>query len=59
LANHTGLSGVIDSFLFAQRALEMFRSALPEGAPRSCLDRLSKHLTKILWETRELTFPAE
>jgi integrase len=55
----TGLNGVIDSLLFAQRALEMFRRALPEGAPRRCLDRLSNRLTKILSETRKLTTPVE
>lgn len=49
-----GLSGVIDSLLFAQHALEMFRRTLPEGSPRRCLDRLSNRLTKILAKTRKL-----
>ena len=36
-----GLDGVIDSLLFAQHAIEMFRRSLPDGPPRRCLDRLS------------------
>jgi hypothetical protein len=41
----TGLGGVIDSLLAAQHVLvvlEMFRRALPDGASRHRLDRLSK-----------------
>jgi len=53
----TGLDGVIDSLLAAQHALEMFRRALPIGAARSCLDRLSNRLTKIATEARKLGTP--
>ena len=53
----TGLNGVIDSLLAAQHALEMFRRALPIGAARSCLDRLSNRLTKIATEARKLGTP--
>jgi site-specific recombinase XerD len=50
----TGLDGVIDSLLAAQHVLEMFRRALPDDASRSCLDRLSNRLTKIVTEVRKL-----
>ena len=53
----TGLDGVIDSLQAAQHALEMFRRALPIGAARSCLDRLSNRLTKIATEARKLGTP--
>jgi integrase len=49
-----GLNGVVDSLLFAQHSLEMFRRSLPEGHPRHHLDRLTNRLTKILAETRKL-----
>jgi site-specific recombinase XerD len=49
-----GLDGVIDSLLASQHALEMFRRPLPKGTSRSCLDRLSNRLTKILKEARKL-----
>src|SRR5499433_907607 len=49
-----GLDGVIDSLLFAQHAIEMFRRSLPEGAPKHRLDQLANRLTKILAETRKL-----
>jgi site-specific recombinase XerD len=50
----TGLGGVIDSLLAAQHVLEMFRRALPDGASRRRLERLSNRLTKILSEARQL-----
>ena len=56
-ASRPGLNGVIDSLLTAQHVMEMFRRALPDGAPRRCLDRLSNRLTKILSEARELNIP--
>ena len=49
-----GLEGVIDSLLFAQHAIEMFRRSLPNGAPKHRLDQLANRLTKILAETRKL-----
>lgn len=52
-----GLHGVIDTLLTAQHVLEMFRRTLPNGAERSCLDRLSNRLTKILAEARKLATP--
>ncbi len=53
----TGLDGVIDSLQATQHALEMFRRALPIGAARSCLDRLSNRLTKIITEASKLRTP--
>jgi integrase len=58
ISPRTGLAGVIDSLLFSQHAMEMFRRSLPDGPPRRCLDRLSNRLTKILSEARKLN-PAE
>jgi integrase len=52
-----GLDGVLDSLLGAQHALEMFRRRLPAGASRTCLDRLSNRLTKILTEAKKLKTP--
>jgi integrase len=52
-----GLDGVVDSLLFAQHAIEMFRRSLPEGTSRNCLDRLSNRLTKILSEARKFNPP--
>jgi hypothetical protein len=46
-----------DSLLATQHVLEMFRRALPNGASRRHLDRLSNRLTKILSEARKLTTP--
>jgi hypothetical protein len=37
----------------------MFRAALPDGAPRHCLGRLSNRLTKILSEARKLDAPKQ
>lgn len=51
----TGLGGMVDSLLFAQHAIEMFRRSLPEGPPRRSLDRLSNRLTKILSQVRKLS----
>ena len=47
---------MIDSLLFAQHAIEMFRRSLPDGAPKHRLDQLVNRLTKILIlaETRKL-----
>ncbi len=52
-----GLDGLIDSLLATQHVLEMFRRALPDGASRRRLDRLSNRLTKIVLETRKLRTP--
>jgi site-specific recombinase XerD len=52
-----GLDGVIDSLRAAQHALEVFRRTLPTGTPRSCLDRLSNRLTKIIAEMHKLGTP--
>jgi integrase len=57
ISPRAGLDGVVESLLFAQHAIEMFRRSLPDGPPRRCLDRLSNRLTKILFETRRLTPP--
>src|SRR5664279_802607 len=50
-----GLHGVVESLLFSQHAIEMFRRSLPDGPPRRCLDRLSNRLTKILSQARRLS----
>src|SRR5258705_9948579 len=49
-----GLDGVIDSLLFAQHAIEMFRRSLPNNTSKRRLDQLANRLTKILAETRRL-----
>jgi hypothetical protein len=49
-----GLGGVVDSLLFAQHAIEMFRRSLLDGAPKHRLDQLANRLAKILAETRKL-----
>ena len=54
ISPRAGLEGVVDSLLFAQHAIEMFRRSLPDGPPRHRLDHLSNRLTKILSETRKL-----
>ena len=54
LSPRSGLAGVIDSLLFAQHAMEIFRRSLPNGAPKLRLDQLANRLTKILTETRKL-----
>ena len=41
-------------FARPQHVLEMFRRPLPNSSSRSCLDRLSNRLTKILTEARKL-----
>jgi len=50
-----GLDGVLDSLLYAQHGMEMFRRSLPDGPPRRCLDRLSNRLNKILSLARKLS----
>ncbi len=52
-----GVNGIVDSLLFTQHAIEMFRRSLPEGPSRNCLDRLSNRLTKIVSEARKLSPP--
>ena len=54
ISPRAGLEGVVDSLLFAQHAIEMFRRSLPDGQPRHRLDQLSNRLTKILSQTRKL-----
>jgi integrase len=54
ISSRAGLEGVLDSLLFAQHAVEMYRRSLPDGPPRHRLDHLSNRLTKILSETRKL-----
>jgi hypothetical protein len=49
-----GLDGVVDSLLFAQHAIEMFRRSLPNGASKHRLHQLANRLTKILTEIRKL-----
>ena len=57
ISPRAGLDGVIDSLLFAQHTIEMFRRSLPDRPPRRCLDRLSNRLTKIVIEARKLDTP--
>jgi hypothetical protein len=49
-----GLDGVVDSLLFTQHAIEMFRRSLPDTAAKHRLDQLADRLAKILAETRKL-----
>jgi hypothetical protein len=49
-----GLDGVVDSLLFAQHAIEMFRRSLPDAGPKHRLNQLANRLTKILAATRKL-----
>jgi integrase len=49
-----GLAGVIDGLAGAQHVMEMFRRALPDGPTRTCLDRLSNRLTKIVTLAKSL-----
>jgi site-specific recombinase XerD len=51
----TGLDGVMDAIFGAQHVLEMFRRTLSNGAMRTCLDRLSNRLTKIIAEAKRLS----
>jgi hypothetical protein len=57
ISPRAGFDGVVDSLLFAQHAIEMYRRSLPDCPPRHRLDRLSNRLTKILCETRKLNPP--
>ena len=45
ISPRAGLEGVVDSLLFAQHAIEMFRRSLPDGPSRHRLDQLSNRLT--------------
>lgn len=54
LSPRGGLDGVVDSILFAQHAMEIFRRSLPNGASKHRLDQLANRLAKILTETRKL-----
>ena len=55
ISPRAGVEGVVDSLLFAQHTIEMFRRSLPDGPARHRLDQLSNRLTKILSETRKLS----
>ena len=50
-----GLDGVIDALFGAQYVLEVFRRTLHNSATRTCLDRLSNRLTKIIGEAKSLS----
>jgi hypothetical protein len=54
LSQRAGLDGVVDSLLFAQHAIEMFRRSLPDTAAKHRLDQLANRLAKILAETHQL-----
>jgi site-specific recombinase XerD len=47
-------TGVIHALLATQHVMEMFRRSLPPGKVRSCLDRLTNRLTKILAQIKKL-----
>jgi site-specific recombinase XerD len=51
----TGLNGVIDALSVAQHVLEMFRRTFSNSVTRTCLDRLSNRLTKIIAEAKKLS----
>ena len=51
----TGLDAIRDALLAAQHAMEMFRRSLPNGDHmRSCLNRFSNRLSKILAQIKKL-----
>jgi hypothetical protein len=50
----TGLDGLVDSLLATQHLMLVFRRSLPNGPPRTRLNRLANRLTKILTETQKL-----
>jgi integrase len=50
-----GLDGVIDALFGAQHVLEMFRRTLSNGLMRTCLNRLSNRITKIISEAKRLS----
>jgi integrase len=52
-----GLSGMVDSLLAAQQAMETFRRSLSAGPSRNTLDRLANRLAKILSKARKLQTP--
>jgi integrase len=54
-----GLEGVIDSLLYAQHAVEMFRRDQAQGPLRSNLDRVANRLCKLLALTRKFATPEE
>jgi hypothetical protein len=43
------------ALLGAHHVLEMFRRTLPNGLTRTCFDRLSNRLTKIVAEAKRLS----
>jgi len=51
----SGLAGVGDALFSAHHVLEMFRRTLPNGLTRTCLDRLSNRLAKIIAEAKRLS----
>jgi integrase len=57
ISPRAGLDGVIDSLLYAQHTLEMFRRGLPGNALRHFLDRIANRLCKILSQTRKFATP--
>ena len=50
-------TGVLDSLLLTQHALEMFRRTLSNATLRRSYDRLANRLSKILSEARKLAAP--
>jgi site-specific recombinase XerD len=50
----SGFAGVVDVLSGAHHVLEMFRRTLPHSTARTCLDRLSNRLTKIIAEAKKL-----
>jgi site-specific recombinase XerD len=53
------LPGLVQALHTAQHVLEMFRRALPDGAPRRHLGRLANRLTKIVCEAHTIDTPAK
>ena len=50
----SGLAGVVDALFGAHHVLEMFRRTLADATARTCLDRLSNRLTKIIAQAKKL-----
>jgi serine/threonine protein kinase len=53
-AQLSGLDGLIDSLLYAQHNLEIFRRSQPDCTVRHSLDCIANRLCKILSQTRKL-----
>jgi len=54
-SSRSGAGGVIDSLVYAQHILELFRRTLSDKPVRRSFDRIANRLSKILSQIRKLT----